>query len=76
MPSVEKVIGYTLLGAVAGAAIVGTCGAAGAAIGTTCAGWGTASAAMPTVVGGASGAGAVAGGCIGYKEAHDEDKKN
>ena len=75
MPSAEKVIGYTLLGVVAGAVTVGTCGAAGAAIATSCAGWGTASAAMPAVVGGASAAGAVAGGKIGYDEAHENDKK-
>ena len=70
MPSKKKVIGYTLLGAVAGAATVGTMGAAGAAIGTACAGWAGASAAMPIVVGGASATGAAYGGNKGYEKAH------
>ena len=76
MPSAGKVIGYTLLGAVAGAATVATCGAAAVGITTTCAGWSAASATMPIVVGTGATGGAGIGGGIGYAAATNKDKNN
>jgi len=75
MPSTGKVIGYTALGMVIGAASVATCGAVGAGVAASCAGWGGASAAMPAVIGGGAVTGGAAGGAIGYDAARNSKKK-
>jgi len=72
---VGEVIGWTVLGAVIGAATVASCGALGAAVGTTCAGWSVSAAAMPTVIGGSAATGAGVGGTLGYNLAKDEEKE-
>jgi len=74
MPSTGKVIGYTALGMVIGAASVATCGATLCGIGASCGGWSVAAANMPAVLGMSGGGGAVAGGTIGYAEANKKKK--
>jgi len=75
MPSTGKVIGYTALGMVIGAASVATCGAALCGVGASCGGWSVAAANMPAVLGASGAGGAVAGGGMGYDLAKDDKKK-